>query len=444
MLKAIAQSFQLKQKYFKLGQLSLVEGVVYLTIVLTPLWWLLGIQPLFYPAVVICLLAYSFDFDKPIREPLPMCVWTWLVMSLAQVGTALFGLSSVGFELVEVASTAITFFKSYFLIFACLALPFWHKIDPRLITRAVAWMAIGYLVVICVQLILLLAGVKIGTFSPPLANLTPGNKLSLMVNLSASLKPFFGIALPRSSLYMGDFPIPGICGLLSFFICLGEPNSRLRNLALAGSLSALILSQSRLAYVCLAIALITNASFKSFFVRQVYLWFIAAIALVCSLWEWTFSDLVSKPLEIFTRARQDSSTDREFVISQTLEAWKESPWFGWGIVQGTASWYTYEIELGSFSTYAGVLYLHGIFGLIVLIIALATTLVSFWNFAVEGNQFCQEAIASLIALYIFLQALPLSWISVYIWFFFIWLGAVLSEAQTKQRSSWGRKVVGSG
>lgn len=143
----------------------------------------------------------------------------------------------------------------------------------------------------------------------------------------------------------------------------------------------------------MAIALITNASFKSFLVRQVYLWFIAAIALVCGLWEWTFSDLVSKPLEIFNQARPASSTDREFVISQTLTAWKESPWFGWGIVQGTANWYTYEIELGSFSTYAGVLYLHGIFGLIFLIIALATTLVSFWNFALEGNQLCQKAIA---------------------------------------------------
>lgn len=435
MLKAIAQSFRFKQTYFKSEKLSLAERILYFTIVLTPLWWLLGIQPLFYPAVVICLLAYSFDFDKPIREPLPICAWAWLAMSLAMLATALLGLSSVGFDLVKVASTLVTFFKSYFLIFACLSLPFWHKIDSRLITRAVAWMAIGYLVVLCLQLMLLLAGIKIGIFYPPLARFTPGNKLSLMVNLSASLKPFFGIALPRSSLYMGDPPIPGICGLLSFFICLGEPNSRLRNLALAGSLSALVMSQSRLAYLCFAIALVTNASFKSFFVRQVYLWFVASLALICSLWEWTLSELINQPLAIFNRARQASSTDREYVIQKTLEAWQESPWFGWGIVRGTANWYTYKIELGSFSTYAGVLYLHGIFGFIVFLIALGTTLASFWNFAVEGNLFCQRAIASLVALYIFIQGLPLSWIAVYIWFFLIWLGAILSETQAKYQSS---------
>ncbi len=435
MLKAIDNSFLFKQKYLQSKELSLTERILYLTIVLTPLWWLLGIQPLFYPAVVIGLLAYSFDLDQPIKNPLPMCAWAWFVMALVMLGTALLGISDVGFDLMELASTLVTFFKGYFLIFACLALPFWHKIDSRVITRAVAWMAIGYLSLICFQLILLVAGIRIGIFYPPLASLTPGNKLSLMVNLSASLKPFFGINLPRSSLYMGDPPIPGICGLLSFFICLGEPNSRLRNLALAGSLSALLISQSRLAYVCLAIAIITNASFKSFMARQAYLWFIATLALVCSLWEWTISDLVSQPLKIFNQARPASSTDREYVVGKTLEAWQESPWLGWGIVQGTANWHTYEIELGSFSTYAAVLYLHGIFGFIFFIFALAITLFNFWEFAVAGNQLCQRAVSSLVALYIFIQGLPLSWISVYIWFFLIWLGAVLSETQSKQRSS---------
>ena len=438
MFQAIDKSFKFKQKYLKSEKLSFAERILFLTIVLTPLWWLLGIQPLFYPTVVICLLAFSFNFDKPIREPLPMCAWAWLAMSLVMLGTALLGLSNVGFEPVKVASSLVTFFKSYFLIFACLALPFWHKIDYRVVTRAVAWMAIGYLVVICLQLLLLFAGINIETFYPPLARLTPGNKLSLMVDLSASLKPFFGITLPRSSLYMGDFPIPGICGLLSFFICLSESNSRLRNLALAGSLTALIMSQSRLAYVCLAISIVTNASFKSFIVRQVYLWFVASIGLVCSLWEWTLSELISQPLEIFNQARQASSTDREFVVRKTLEAWQESPWWGWGIAQGTANWHTYKIQLGSFSTYAGVLYLHGLFGFICFVFALAITLGSFWNYAFEGNQLCQKAISSLVALYIFIQGLPLSWISIYIWFFFIWLGAVLSETQTKPQSSLKR------
>ena len=419
---------------FQLG-MSLAERILYWTIVLTPLWWLLGLQPLFYPAVVLGLLVVSFDLDKLIRKPLPICAWAWLAMALAMLWTAMIGLGDVGFGLTRVAATLVTFFKSYFLIFACLVLPFWNRISPRLITRAVAWMAVGYLITILIQVVLLAAGIRIEPLLPPLASITPGSKLSLIVNLTAGLKPFFGIPLPRSSLYMGDPPIPGICGLLSFFICLGESNPRLRVLSLAGSFSALVISQSRLAWVSFVVALLVDASFRSFLARQTSLWLFSFTALLCSLKEWTLSDLLNKPLEIFYQARPESSTDREFVVRKTLEAWQESPWLGWGIAQGSAKWHTYSITLGSFSSYAGVLYLHGIFGFIFFIAALAATLWNFWKLAIEGSLFGQRAIASLVALCMFIQGLPLSWIAVHFWFFFVWLGANLAENQEKASHS---------
>lgn len=410
-------------------KMSFAERVLYWTIVLTPLWWLLGIQPLFYPAIAIGLLIFSFDFDTLIRKPLPVCVWAWLAMALAMLWTAMLGLSDLGFNLTKVASTLVTFFKGYFLIFACLALPFWNRISPRLITRAIAWMAVGYLVTISIQLVLLAAGFDVRPLYPPLARLTPGNKLSLIVNFTAGLQPFFGIPLPRSSLYMGDPPIPGICGLLSFLICLGEPNPRLRGLALAGSFSALVVSQSRLAWVCFLIAIAIYSSFRNFLAREASLWLFSFTALLCSLKEWTLSDLLSKPLAVFHKARPASSTDREFVVRKTLEAWQESPWLGWGIAQDSANWYNYNITLGSFSSYAGVLYLHGIFGFTVFITALVATLVSYWKSATEGNLLSQRAIAGLVALSLFIHGLPLSWIAVHLWFFFVWLGAILSEVQ---------------
>ena len=121
-----------------------------------------------------------------------------------------------------------------------------------------------------------------------------------------------------------------------------------------------------------------------------------------------------------------------------MEAWQESPWLGWGIPHGTAKWYTYEITLGSFSTYSAVLYLHGIIGFIFFIAALGFTLSDFWQPAVEGNELCKQAFATLLALYVFMQGLPLSWIAVYIWFFFLWLGAILAETQNENYSSVSR------
>ena len=433
-----------KKENFKLGDFSFAERVIYWVIVLTPLWWLLGIQTLFYPAVVIGLLLISFDLDKLVRTSLPPSVWAWLAMAIVMLWTAMSGLSNFGFDLMKVAATLVTFFKGYFLIFACLALPFGNQIRLKVITRAVAWMAVGYLITIVLQVIMLFMGISYVPFFPPIAQLIPGNN-SLIAWITALWSPLFGIPLPRSMLYMPDPPIPGICGLLCFFICLGESNPRLRQFAIAGSLSALFISHSRLAWICFPLAIVVYISFRSFFARQVSLWLFSLAALLSSLWEMTLTALLNKPLEIFHSARPESSRDREFVIRKTMEAWQESPWIGWGVPQETADWHIYKVTLGSFSTYAGVLYLHGIIGFIVFITALALTLGSFWQSAVRGNSLGKKAFATLLALFIFIQGLPLSWITVYIWFFFLWIGAILVEIQefSPSISAWeqlGRKT----
>ena len=84
-------------KDFKLGDLSFAERVLYWTIVLTPLWWLSGLQTLLYPAILVVLLVITFDIDKLIRISLPACVWVWLAMALVMLLTAIIGLSEIGF-----------------------------------------------------------------------------------------------------------------------------------------------------------------------------------------------------------------------------------------------------------------------------------------------------------------------------------------------------------
>lgn len=419
---------------FKLGTLSYSasERVIYWTILLTPIWWLLGIQPLFYPAVIIVLLAVNFEIDKLIQGSLPACVWAWLAMALVMLWTAILGLNSIGFSFQVTAATAVTFFKSYFFIFACLTLPFWSQVRVRVITRAVAWMASGYLITIFIEMVML--ALKIGKegYVPLLARLIPGDKDSMQV-FFASIQSFFGVPLPRTVLYTPDPPILGVCAVLCFFICLGETNRRLRNLALAGSLCALIISASRLALICLPLALLINASFRSQLVRQLFLWGASLTSLFCGLLGLTFGELLNRPVETFNNARASSSAERALVVRKTFEAWQQEPWLGWGVIRGTVHLYEDEyVTLGSFSTYAAVLYLHGIVGFICLVCAMVLTLVIFYGPAVRGNSLCKRAFVSLVALYILCNATPLSWMAVYIWFFFVWLGAVMHD--TKQHS----------
>ncbi|WP_233501735.1 O-antigen ligase family protein [Acaryochloris thomasi] len=354
-------------------------------------------------------------------------------MGIVMLWTAFTGLSEQGWDISKAIATVVTFLKGYFLIFACFLLPMWNRVRVAVITRAVVWMTSGYLISLTVQITLLFLGLS-RAFSPPWARFMPGNPLSFRVN-AATFQPFFGIPLPRTPLYMPDPPILGICGLLCFLICLGEPNHRLRQLGMAGSLSALIISQSRLGWICLPIALLIIALFRSPIARQGAIWVSALISLLCTLLGGlTLSELLNKPLTVFTNARPASSTDREFVVRKTLEAWQESPWLGWGVAHDSAKWHTFEITLGSFSSYAGVLYLHGILGFVCLITAIGSTLWHFLLPALRGNLLCKKAFASVVALSLFMEGIPLSWMAVYFWYFLIWLGAIISQQKQEKNS----------
>ena len=319
------------------------------------------------------------------------------------------------------------------MIFACITLPFWHYIRVKTITRAVSLMATSYSILLVIQLIILFGLGPQEHFLPPLARLIPGEKTSLMVKF-AEIQPFFGIPLPRTDLYTADPPILGVCGLLCFFMCLSESNPRWRKLSLAGSLIGLIISQSRLAWICFPLVCSIIYCFRSGLARQAYLWIISIISLFAAVLSLTVKDLIASPLETFNSARADSSKDREFIVNATIEAWKQSPWMGWGFMEKTASWGNGEfvLPLGTFSSYAQVLYIHGIFGFIFFITALVSTLCSFWKPAIQGNQICQRAFGCLIALYLLIHATNLTWMAIYFWFFFIWLGAILSELQKQQ------------
>lgn len=422
---------------FKLSALSFTERVVYWTIVLTPLWWLLGIQPLFYPAVVAFLLLFNFRIEKLFPSALPACIWGWLAMSIVMLWTALLGVNAMGMSVMLLAATLVTFFKSYFLIFAGLTLPFWAKVRVSVITRAVAWLSVGYLVNIAIQMAMLGVGLSELVYEPPLARVLPGDKSSLLVKF-ALFSPFFGVSFPRTILHTPDPPILGLSALLCFLICLGESNRRLRKWALAGCLCALLISFSRLSWLCLPMGLVIIACFRSPFPRQLSIWLLSLTSLICGMVGLTFQELINKPLEVFDSARSNSSAERALVVRKTLEAWQEEFWFGWGIIRGKVWLYedTY-ISMGSFSSYAAILYLHGIVGFTVFVGASVLTFAIFYKPAVRGNVLCQRAFTSLVILYMALNATPLSWMAVYFWYFFVWLGAIIKETNI-----WKTKLYG--
>lgn len=426
----------------ELGPLSRTEAVIYWTAILTPVWWMLGIQTLFYAAVLFALLLPQLSVRKLMTVPLPLCVWAWTAMVLTAGVTAVLGLAQTGFPMVKIISSGVTLFKGYGLITAGFLLPFWAKVRLKVVTRAVTWMAAGYTLAILLLFLLLFAGLWTEPIAPILAKVVPGDKQSLLI-APAAFQHFFGVLLPRTAIYMPDPPIPGVCGILSFFICWGESNKRLRALGWLGSLSALLVSQSRLAWLTFPLVMMIALCFRFLPARQTSLWGAALVNSFCAVLGISVGDLAGQAKAVFTSARAESSSDRELVVSKTIEAWLEKPLLGWGLPRGSVQWHIYDVVLGSFSTYASVLYLHGIVGFIVFLTALSSTLAAFWPAAWRGDVYCQRAFAAMFALCALVEGLPLSWMCCYAWFFFVWMGAVLVERspQPVRPTSWDQLIA---
>ncbi len=415
----------------ELGELSHAEWVVYWSIVLIPLWWLLGIQTLLFTLLPTYLLIRGFSLDRLISQRLPLCIWAWLVWCITVFTLAMLALADMGLPMGKVLSTLITFLKGYFLIFACLLIPFWHRIRMKVLVRAVCWMAFSYVITVGIQVICLYGHLMKAPISPPLAKLIPGDKLSLLIK-PAVFQKFFGLTLPRTSIYMADPPIPGVCGILCYFICRNEENPRLRFLGVFGSVTALIVSQSRLAWVCYPGAILVVSVFWQYIARQTALWSMTGISFASAMLGMTIKEMINKPMEVFTNARAESSADRALVVGKTLEAWQKSPWFGWGITRGSVKWYIYDIALGSFSTYASVLYHQGIFGFSIFIFTLGVTVWDFTALALQKNLAATRGLAASLALFLLLEGLPMTWISVYFWYFYLWLGIILADAGNRE------------
>ncbi len=411
----------------KLGARSYPEAVIYWTALLTPLWWLLGVQVLLYPAVVVTLLVTGFSVEKLAKTPLPLSAWAWFAMALTMLMTTVLTFDRANF--VQLVTLAIALLKGYFLIFASLALPFFQPLRSAVVTRAVAWMAAGHTLFLAITATLWFFHLP-GPDRPLLASILPDNT-AIALNLAGSEK-FLGLTLPRISGYTPDPPILGTCAVLFIFICLGESNRWLRQAALLGSFLGLIFSFGRTAWLALPIAIAVNLLFRLAIIPQIFLGAAAMASFIWGLLGVSLEEFFQGGVTQFNQVRESgasSSTTRTKVINRTLELWQESPWTGWGVIQHQVHLYDNAyMPATTFSTYSAVLYLHGAIGFLVFGLAMLATLWDVYEPSMRGDALAARACGSLVALYLMMGTTTLSWMAPFLWFFFVWLGTVIREA----------------
>lgn len=170
-------------------------------------------------------------------------------------------------------------------------------------------------------------------------------------------------------------PAAGLIGVVYLLCAIEEKDGRWRAIGCAAGLAMILMSQSRLALVAVAIA--WPLAFAVSRLNRAGAWFAAVPVVLVGSWFWpVLLSIIDKAQADFTGARAESSRVRATLGRIAVERWEhEAYWFGHGIVERGPHLVEY-MPIGSHHSWYGLLFVKGIAGLGALAIPLAVTVVA--------------------------------------------------------------------
>lgn len=336
------------------------EQVVFWTISLVPLWWILGVQLLVYPLVGWYLFYRSLQRPRQVSVPFGWQMWAvyigvWIISLLINLAL---GTAAVGRSTTTVGSIFGVWTLTAIVWYAMRRL----SIRYRPVVRAICIVGACQLIAVIVgQTYLVATGSLLQTHSA-IATLVP----------SIPAKVFFDAALygydelgwdvdpvPRLKSFYYWFPL---AGTMSIFICMAAINERNRlwqMLAWLGGLATIWFAAARAAQVGIVLAILLAVWFGSRLGRKVLLSSLIPIGLFSPI-------IVTELYKYFFVYRSDSGAARLALYQETFKSFLQSPLLGYG-THGHSK--ILEVPLGSHSQIYSTLYQTGVLGSFILAIA---------------------------------------------------------------------------
>ncbi|WP_218081562.1 O-antigen ligase family protein [Anthocerotibacter panamensis] len=348
------------QTVFGLPPLDIpAERILFWSIVLVPLWWILGIQIVVFPLVGWYLFIRSLR--RPYQVPLLLGWNFWWLYIGAWSLSLLVNLVSGGAEL----GRSITTLGSIFGVWALIVI----------LWSAMRRLGIRYQVVIravCVLGLCQLLAVVVGESYLKLT----GSLLqtdSLLVTLFPALPRGFlkaqlyyldqvGWDLDRVPRLISFYYWSPIAGTMSAFICaaaLSERNRLWQVLALLGGLTTAWYAAARVGQVALVLGVIVAVLLMGGLGRKILLAGILPVALGAPR-------IIQALVSYFFEYRSDSGKLRNLLYERTYEAFLDSPLLGYG-THGRDE--VLVLPLGSHSQIYSTLYQTGVLGTVILVLA---------------------------------------------------------------------------
>ncbi len=348
------------------------EGIVFWTIALVPLWWILGIQVIVYPAAGWYLFWRSFRHTG--EYPLPIAFNLWCTYLGVWLGSL-----ALNFFILGIAETGRSFATLVYSILGIwsLLVVVWYamrrlKVRQAVVTRAVCILGVGQLLAVIVGESYLRVTGHILETSSLIVKVLPN--LPARIFFEASMYGYDTVVwgeeyVPRFS---GFYYWPPLVGTVSIFVAMGalsEQDRRWKILGLLGALVAVYFAAARAGQVGLVVAVLVALWFGRGRARLALQWLLVPLVLASPI-------ILTKLNEYFFLYRQDSASARNEIYAQTWEAFLDSPLFGYG-THGRST--VMDLPLGSHSQLFSTLYQTGLLGSAVLLVTWGVMFYTLWN-----------------------------------------------------------------
>jgi hypothetical protein len=344
-------------------------------------WWLWLIGGLYIIGPVLgWLLGALIVKDAYLAPGLPpsarlgrmnASLWTWLGGMAAMLVILLIGHVNAGLDAAATIKSAIGWAKGWALLALFPLAGALLSIRAEVIYRAICRLGRQTFCLLPLFLLAPFIGLPGELWVSPL-KVIGGSGDEYFAATLFTLEP--GTGVPRWQFFAPWSPAAGMVAVIYFLCALEEKDLKWRATGVAAALAIVLMSQSRLALVALAI--IWPIAWGLSQLNRPWAWFAAIPVAVLGSWlAPMLMDTVDQAQSDFAGARADSSRVRAALGRIAIERWQnEAYWFGHGIVERGPHLVEY-MPIGSHHSWYGLLFVKGLLGLIALALPMAVSLV---------------------------------------------------------------------
>ncbi|MCK8043286.1 O-antigen ligase domain-containing protein [Shewanella sp. 1CM18E] len=373
------------------------EVIVWRAITGTYLFWLLGAMYIIAPVIAWILLLRMVKrraVDK-VMYPISKAQTTWIIAMAVMLLALVIGHLTHELGVAKLIKSSIGWAKGWALL-AIFPLLGSLNIRPQLIYRACCIVCKHTLFLLPIFILAWAIGAPSTLYTSPLSIIGGPGPEFFSVSLY-EIDPASG--LPRWRLFTPWAPALGMVANLFFIFSIQEQSKHYKFYGILGSLSMVLISQSRLALVCYLLL----ASWFMFIRlhRSPWLYFIASpVLLLFGIFGIEVVEKIQLSIDAFKSARAGSTRVRQELANIAIERWSnEAVYWGHGIVERGPHLVEY-MPIGSHHTWYGLLFVKGIFGAIALALPMLVSLLSLIS-NVFGSKLSATAVAILLQLFLY-------------------------------------------